>query len=364
MRRALIAGWVAAAVAAEAHARTPDDLARGHELRQAGRAAEAIPYLERAAAAHPEDADVWLDLGLAYSATNRLKAAAAALDRAASLAPAYPDVQVARARLAYFQGNLDEAGRRLAPVLSAHPENAEARGLAAQVEAARATAAPRWRLDAAYAPGFLGKGLPEAHVADLGLTRSFAGRRAIGISVEAARQFGRTDVYSELLGAAPFGYLAAGGTPNARFRPRWEVRGGLYGSAWRGGAWAVQPVVEATWARYRVGDVRSLSAGLEVGRGDDLALGGRLIGVRDERGRDKAGYSLRAQARVAPPLSLIAGWADAPESSEGFTVRARTATVGAAWDVSARTTLRLTAAHEMRSAYDRDDVAVAVTRTF
>lgn len=366
MRPVFVAGLLPILICLPAHAQAPasDDFARGRELRQAGRPAEAVASLERAAAAHPDDADIWLNLGLAYSAAHRLTDAETALDRAAHLAPDYPDVQLARARLAYFQDDLDEAARRLSPLLQAHPDNAEARALGAQIEAARVSQPPRWRLDAAYAPGFLSKGLPDAFVADLGLTRNFRDHQAVGVAVEAARQFGRTDVYSELTGANRFGYLALGGTPNAHFRPQWAVRGGLYGSAWRAGDWAVQPALEASWARYLVGDVKRVSVGLDADLHDAWLLSGRLIWVRDERDQDQTGYSLRSQWRVAGPLSLVAGWSDAPESNEGFTVRVKTATAGAAWDLTPRTTLRVTAAHEMRNAYDRDDLVLALTRTF
>lgn len=340
-----------------------DALAQARVLRRAGRPAEAIPLLARAVAAAPDDADAWLELGLAESATGRFTEAAAALDRAAALAPNYPDVQLARARLAFYAGDLAEAGRRVAAILAARPGDAEAAGLAAQIAAARA-AAPAWRLDAGYAPGFLSGGLPDAYVADLALTRAFQDHRSLGVATQAAHQFGRTDVYVEAVGAGRAGYLALGGTPGAHFRPRLALRGGWYGPVWPAGSWRLQPLAEAGWARYVTGDVRSLAMGAEAGLRDRWLLSGRLIGVRDERGRNQAGYSLRGQWRAAGPLSLIAGWADAPESSEGFTTRVKTVTAGAALDLGARATVRLVAAHEMRPAYDRDNLALSMTRKF
>lgn len=354
---------LAAAAAAPAAAAT-DDFTRGRELRLSGRPAEAAAYLERAAQAHPNDADIWLNLGLARAAAGAFDAADQALARAAALAPDYVDVDVARARVAFFRGDLAEARRRLAPAEQRAPDNPEVRALAAQLAAAKAQTAP-WRVDANYANAWLSKGLPGATDATAALSRRLAGGTVLGGSVERVRQFGQTDTYLELQAARSFGYLAVGGTPNATFRPRWAVRGGLTARPRPIGAgWSVQLALDLGWARYPVGDVRAINPSLTLARGERLSLQGRWINVVDETNRYRSGYAVRGVWRVAGPLKLDAGWSEAPESDVGVTVNVRAATAGVALDVAGATTLRLGFTHEIRPAYDRDELAVGLTRRF
>jgi len=376
VRSAALAVLVAAgAVPAFAQAPAQDPYARGVELRQAGRAAEAIPLLE-AASRGPgaTDADVWLNLGLAYSAVGRFDDAERALAEAERLAPAYADVDVARARLAFWRGDLADAERQLAPLLAAQPPNADARALSDQIAAARrAPAAPvssettdraRWRLDLGATYGDRTKGLSSTRIGQAALSRTRDGV-TVGGSVEHARQFGASDTYLEGLLARRWGYVAVGGTPNADFRPEWAIRAGLVSSARAlGGGWNAQLAVDGGHARYPTGGVWSLHPSLTVARGEALSLTARWINVVDETDEYRSGYALRGGWRPVPRLLLQAGWSHAPESSEGVTVRVKAASLGAAFDVSDDLTLRLDGVHEDRPAYDQDLVSVGVTRRF
>jgi hypothetical protein len=110
--------------------------------------------------------------------------------------------------------------------------------------------------------------------------------------------------------------------------------------------------------------VKAVSPGFELERGDDLGLTARWINVIDENDRTQRGYSLLGHWRPKAPVQLALGWSNAPDTDVGRTVRVKTVSVGVAVDVNARTTLRLSADHEMRRAYDRDNLNFAVTRTF
>lgn len=366
MRTALAAAVALSLIGAAAQAQgAADDFARGVELRKAARPAEAIPALEAASRARPDDADVWLNLGLAYAAAGRLDAAEPALGEAARISPDYPDVRIARARIAYFRQDIAEAERRLAPVLAATPANAEARELAAALAAARADVPARWRLDAAVSGAELSGGLPSERGGSIALTRAFGGGRFSTASLEHRRRFGREDTYGEVILGGRLGYLGFGATPEADFRPEWTVRAGLSAPPRAlADGWSAGLGLDAAWARYPVGDVRTLTPLLTLSKGEALTLTGRWINVIDERDEHRAGYSLRAAWRAAPRLQVSAGWADAPESSDGATVQVRAVTLGLGYDVGPRTTLRMDAAREERAAYDRDELTVGVTRRF
>jgi YaiO family outer membrane protein len=361
--RLLIAAALLATIPALAMAQPTSSLEQGEQLRREGRPAQAIPLLEAATRENPQDADAWLNLGLAYAVTDRLDEAEAALDRAHALAPDYADVQIARARAAYFRSNPDEASRRLAPVLAAHPDNAEAQDLARQIAAARASGVAPWRLDLAYTHGSLSDGLPDAYTAFVSLTHRFAGGRAVGLSLDNTRQFGDTDTYGEVTFANRRAYLAIGGAVGADFRPEWAVRGGVYADPATWGDWKAQFLVDGGWARYATGDVRTLTPGLDLSS-DRVNARLRWINVLDEADDYRTGYSVQGDWRAAERFSLFAGWADAPASSEGRTVRVKTFSGGVAVDANPNTTVRLGFAHAMRRTYDRDDVTLSVTRRF
>lgn len=364
----LAAALAAAAVPALAQP-AADPLATGAELRRAGRAAEAIPHLEAASRTQSADADVWLNLGLAYAAVGRFDDADRALAEAQRLAPAYADVGVARARVAFYRGDYDEADRRLAPALAAQPPSADALALQAQVAAARRTppeaeGAARWRLDAGATYGDRTRGLSSTRIGNLALSRTRGGL-TLGGALEHARQFGAADTYVEGLVANRAGYLAVGGTPKADFRPKVAVRAG---AATRpkpfGDGWGASLGLDGGYARYAVGDVWSLHPSLTLSRGEAVSLTARWINVVDEADEHRAGYALRAAWRPAAPLQLSGGWSNAPESSEGVTVRVKAVALGLAFDVSDDLTLRLDGVREDRAAYDQDLVSLGFTRRF
>ncbi|MGA0605373.1 YaiO family outer membrane beta-barrel protein [Phenylobacterium sp. VNQ135] len=369
MRQLVLAAVLAAfALPALAQPTAADPLATGVDLRRAGRAAEAIPHLETASRTQASDADVWLNLGLAYAAVGRFDDAERALAEAQRLAPDYADVGVARARVAFYRGDYDEADRRLAPILAAAPTHADARALQAQVAAARrappAQDDARWRLDLGATYGDRSKGLSSTRIGQASLSRTKDGL-TLGGSVEHARQFGATDTYLEGVAANRFGYLALGGTPNAQFRPEWAIRAGLVSGARPVGAgWSAQLAVDGGHARYVTGGVWSLHPSLTVARGEAVSLTARWINVIDETDEYRTGYALRGAWRPVGRLQLSAGWSHAPESSEGVTVRVKAVSLGLAYDVSDDLTLRIDGVHEDRPAYDQDLVSLGVTRRF
>lgn len=94
------------------------------------------------------------------------------------------------------------------------------------------------------------------------------------------------------------------------------------------------------------------------------ALTVRSVNTLDENDDYRAGYAVRLEANPAPRLRLHVGWADAPESSDGRTVTVKAASAGLSVDLNAATAVSLTGVHEMRDAYDRDELAFGLTRRF
>ncbi len=79
----------------------------------------------------------------------------------------------------------------------------------------------------------------------------------------------------------------------------------------------------------------------------------------DERGKDLKGWSLRADMRPFERLGLYAGYADAPESSEGRTQEARSRFGGIIFDLTEDLSLRLDYLREDRlNSYVREQVGL------
>ncbi len=96
----------------------PDALRRGDELLRAGKVAEAVPLLERAATDLPDDPRAWNFLGLAYHDAGRPGEALKAYLRALRLDRNYFDVHYNLGALHSEQGNWTEAERSLRTFLA------------------------------------------------------------------------------------------------------------------------------------------------------------------------------------------------------------------------------------------------------
>lgn len=342
-------------------------------LRQAGRTSEAIAALEALSRSNPADADVWLHLGLAHTAARDYAAADRALERALQIAPAYGDARIAYARSAFFRGEPDLARQRLAPLLAAEPQNPEARALAAQLEgaapaAAVATDAQAWRLDVSGAYSDLTQGLDPWYAGTLALSRR-VGERTFGGVIEHTERFGVTDTFLEAfaasrLGASGDGYVALGGAPDADYRAEVSLRAGGSAQVWRGEAASLRLGLDGSYARFGVGDVRSLQPYLVLDWTGRATLTLRSINTLDEQDEYRSGYAVRADVQPVAGLRFNAGWADAPESSEGVTVEVQAVSAGFAVDLNEATTVSVTGVHEMRRSYDRNELTLALSRRF
>ncbi len=333
---------------AQDQAAPADAYQAGVAARLAGDPARAAALLQPVVAAQPGNSDAQVQLGLARLALGELDAAEAAFRAALAVAPDYADARIGLARVAQRRGDTAAAIEALRPIDSASADAAELRR-----QLARDPGLARWQLDLEGSLSELSGPRPDWKEAAVQLRYRPDARTAVGARIEYAERFARTDVYGELsvetaLSDAVRGYLTLGATADPDFRPDWQI--GLGGSArLRSGPYATVATLDLRQARFAVGDVQSVTPGIEQYLGGRVWLTGRWINLFDERGRHRSGYMMRGDMQVTDPLRLFAGYSDAPDTDEGIVVPVRSVFGGVSYDVSPRTTLRLTVAHEDRA---------------
>lgn len=337
-----------AALPAQAQTAPADPYKTAVEARLAGDPARAATLLEPIVAADPRNADAQVQLGLARLTLGEIAAAETAFRAALATAPGYADARIGLARIAQRRGDRAAALRALEPVDAANPEAAELRR-----QLAATPPEARWQLDLEGSYSDLSGGRESWKEAAAQLRYRPNGTTALGARVEYARRFGKDDVYGELsvegaLSPAVRGYVSLGATADPDFRPEWQIGAG--GSARvRSGPYATVLTLDARQARFAVGDVQSVTPGIEQYLGGRFWVTGRWINLFDERGRHRSGYMVRGDVQPVDPLRLFVGYSDAPDTDEGIVVPVRSVFGGISYDVSARTTLRLSLAHEDRA---------------
>ena len=360
----MLLGLLAAQAAAVAPAPSPYEVATAH--RRAGRTIDAVAQYRAALRAEPDNVDALVGLGLSLSALGDNVEAEHALNRAIVLAPGYWDAHVGLARLAYAGGDAGKARERLAPVLAGDPHHRDALAFLKQLnESARSR--PTRRLDPWAGRSRLSAGLPSWSEAGAVLTLPVSAGWSASATVEATRRFERNDVYlegglSRTLRNRGTWRLAVGGAPEADHRPELSVRGG--GARPFGSVAALEAVLDGGWSRYRNVEVVSFSPGLRFAVNDRLSLEGRWVAADPSDGDLLSGYAVRADVAATPDSRLVLSWADAPESSEGRPVTVETLSLGGSHDLSDQLTLSLTAIHEDRDSFTRDEVMLGAAVRF
>lgn len=329
--------------------------------RQGGRTDAAIDKLQAVLAQRPDDVDARLNLGLALLAANRLDEADAAFQGVLQRAPDYADAHAGRARVAQRRGDIAAARASAAQARALSPDDPEILALQGALNGGGGGSRPSgWRLDAGVSYSSLSKGLPSWSGGSIALGRKLDDRSSFGVAAEYSRRFGVSDTFFEARYDRRFGrggaYVALGGTPDADHRPEVSLRAGGDLPVGRSG---FALTLDGGAARYATGTVSTLQPGVEQALfGGRLIVGGRWINTLDERDEYRSGYSLRATWEATPGLRLRAGWADAPESSDGVTVDVKAFSLGFDADLGERLTVRVDGVREERDAYDRDEIAV------
>jgi YaiO family outer membrane protein len=338
---------VAAALAAPVHAQQPADAyEQAVAARQAGRPADAVRLLQPIVAANPGNADAQVQLGYAYLALGRLDEAEAAFASALRVAPDYADARLGLARIAQRRGDRAGALAALEPIA---PGNAEAEALRAQLAAE--PAALRWSFDVDAGYAFVDSPQPDWKELAFQLRHGVSDRTALAARVEISNRFDRTDVYLEglvdqALGDGVRGYLLLGGTPDADFRPQWQIGAG--GSVRVGGGGnATVLTLDVRHAEFATGNVQTANPGVEQYFADGRAwITARWINVFDDFSGHQSGYFLRGDVQASDAVRLFAGFSNAPDTEQGVVIDTRSYFGGAVFDLGGNLTARLSASFE------------------
>lgn len=351
-----------------ASAQAPDLLHRAVKERLDGKFTAAIADLKLYLKSAPNDADGWLNLGLAYSSSHRYRAAEQALKRGLEIAPHYADLRLAYARVAYFQSHNGEARRRLAPLL-AGPASQEAQGLLAAINRAeQAKNAPSWRADADATYSVLSRHLPAWSEEDFALARNLGSRTVLSAGLEQTRRFNIDNTYLHLAVSHNFGpvgvLLGYGGSPNAVYRARHLLDASLTAPLFGvGGLWQVVAGLDGSFAWYPSGAVDSLQPVVTLMEGDALSFSARYIDTR-AAGQTLSGFALRGMARLMRGLSFNVGYANAPDTSAGVTYKVEAVSAGFTVNLNSTNALQLSATRETGAPYTRTDIVLGLTHRF
>jgi len=324
--------------------------------RLAGRPAEAVPKLERVLTARPDDVDARLNLGLALLALGRLDEAEAAFVDVTRRTPAYTDAWIGLARVEQRRGDLESARRMAEEAARLAPGTAEVRSLQASLEPP-----PAWRVDVVAARSRLSGGLPDWTEARVSLSRRLDDGWSASAAIEVTERFDNSDVYLETRLDRGFDdgefYVALGGAPDADHRPEIALAAG--GAARLTDR--VAATLDASIARYPTGTVTGLHPGVRVTLpGDRLQLSGRWINIRDENDVHRSGYAILARWQATDQMALRAGYADAPETSDGATVHVKSWNAGVDMEITDRLIFRIGLLSEDRDAYDREELSLGL----
>ncbi|MCW6533708.1 YaiO family outer membrane beta-barrel protein [Sphingomonas lycopersici] len=334
-------------------------IAQANAARAAQDFKRAIAILEPARTANPNDVEILRLLGTSYAFDRRYDDAIATLIRARDLAPDDLDVRAALARAYLWSGRRGEAQVELAAIKARDPGNADAALLHRQLESPapgkEAGDAPVRRRGAAMWSEVSGVTLAS------GASRTWwtiggsaytqiGARTSISGEVEREARQSRVDTHLQARIDQQFsphlrGYLAVGGTPDADFREKWSVRGGVEVDVVKG----VTLLADARHADYGSVAITAFEPGARVTVASiRTAVTVHMINLWDERDTHRTGWSGRIDSEVGRGILLFAGAATYPDTEAGITRRMRSVFGGVAVPVSRATTLRLTVDHDDR----------------
>jgi YaiO family outer membrane protein len=226
----------------------------------------------------------------------------------------------------------------------------------------------RVRLDASMSHSTLSDGLPDWREVSFAVSRNFADGWTAAVRAEALQRFGAEDVYMEARADHKVGetvvHVAAGGTPDADFRPEWALKASIDAAVGRA-ATGLCLLADADVSRFATGAVFAARLGFAFRPAENrLGWSMQAVAVSEPGGPTHLGYTMQAQAPVARGVVARIGYADAPETSVGVVTRVRGVNGGILFDISDRWLVRADGGREDRGAYLRTEVSLGVARRF
>jgi len=222
---------------------------------------------------------------------------------------------------------------------------------------------PRWQLDMDGLRSNLSDGLEPWNEGAFRLGYRVSPSTTVSAAAELSERFGEFDAYFEgrldhLFTPTLAGYVLLGGTPDADFRPKYQIGAGGSARVSPGVDSLLGPTIAAIdlrQAEYETGGIQTVSPGLEQHLfGGRLWLTGRWINTFDPDRRRTGGWLVRADVQVINRLRIFAGLSDAPDISEGQVLETFNTFGGLVLDLDENISLRASVAREDRDkAYDR-----------
>jgi len=363
---------------------------------------QASVSVERVLADYPDNVDALLLKGRLSYYDGDLETAEETLRRAAQMSPDYADVLIVLGDVLYVRGAYEEArqtyqaAERIAPdsnlvrsrlARSFRPEAPPVRRAGAEPEVLEPGSNPddepvdveetgeklRWRVDGAFSYSELTEPRPPWREFSGQITYFGDNDLAYHARVETYERNRRKDTYMQAgidarLSESLSAYFALGGTPNANFRPRWQVLAGGAARLWQGKD-VVGPslfTLDTKWSVYSGGDVTTITPGIEQYLFSGAVwFNARLSNTRNEQGQWLHGWNVRVNWLPRDDLRVYAGFGEDPETVNNRTFLTQAYSAGGVWALSERTEFRLDFLHEDRlDSYVRNSVTFTVTKKF
>lgn len=364
-------------------------------------AAEAS--FEQALAADPASFDARLGLARVPLWTGQLDEAERRVQALLGLRPDDPEALALHARLFLARGQERAAEDDFAAIVAADPTNVEALvGLGdarraryreeRALEAYRAALAldpasadirarfdfdppTRWRLDLTGAYSDLSDGNDTWREGAIRLGYDMSPDTTFSLGADLSSRFGSFDAYLEGRvdhRVTPWlsAYVLLGGTPDADFRPDWQLGAGaglrLLPGSELGFLGPSVATLDLRHADYATGAIQTVNPGLEQYLWDGrLLVTGRWINTFDEHQGHNSGWFLRSDFQVLDRLRVFGGLSDTPDISDGLVLDTFTTFGGAVLDISERVSISGSVTHEQRDvAYDRTEFSLGIGLRF
>ncbi|MXP13616.1 YaiO family outer membrane beta-barrel protein [Altererythrobacter confluentis] len=139
-------------------------------------------------------------------------------------------------------------------------------------------------------------------------------------------------------------YIAAGITPDASFRDDWRIAAGADALLSRN----LQGSLDLRLAHFGSGVFTAIEPGVTYRVAPRLSAGGRMINLFSSDGRYRAGGAVRLDYETLDDGAFFVGAARYPDTEAGVTQTLQAYSVGAAWAVDRHLRLRIAAAQETR----------------
>ncbi|WP_448956347.1 YaiO family outer membrane beta-barrel protein [Labrys neptuniae] len=322
------------------------------------------------------------------------------IDAVVADAPGNSEALVLKGQIALREGDQDRAAEVFQQVLAKEPRNAEAlvglgdiRRAAGDDDGARqayhqalavephsqdivqrlAVPPPRkWRLDIGSEVSALTAGRGTWTDSGIGLAYRWTPSTTLSGRTRLATRFGKTDVQLEgrvdhAFSSRFSAYALVATTPGANFLARYSIGTGasLQAITRSHGIGPFFINADLRYDNFAHTEVTTVSPWIQGYVFDGrLGLSARWIHASDDTNVRADGYVLRADVVVTPRLSVFAGYADAPEISDGSLDPTRSVFGGVAYDLTDDWTVRASFAHERRRAFDRNTFGLGLTARF